>query len=36
MEDYAQFYREATDGTWNDAPFGVNTTLFIIEWDYSR
>ncbi len=36
MEDYAQFYRETTDGTWNDAPFGVNTTLFIIEWDYSR
>lgn len=39
-EDYAEFNYEKgkpgipSDGTWNDAPFMDNTTLFICEWDY--
>ena len=37
-EDYAEFNYErgtnsANDGTWNDAPFMDNTSLFICEWD---
>ena len=35
-EDYAQFNKELTDGTWNDAPFAENTRLFIIEWDNQK
>ena len=39
-EDYAEFNYEKnkpgipSDGTWNDAPFMDNTSLFICEWDY--
>lgn len=39
-EDYAEFNYDAekdwipNDGTWNDAPFMDNTSLFICEWDY--
>lgn len=39
-EDYAEFNYDLenvpytpNDGTWNDAPFGYYTTLFICEWD---
>ena len=37
-EDYAEFNYErgtnsANDGSWNDAPFMENTSLFICEWD---
>lgn len=35
-EDYAQFNKKLTDGTWNDAPFAENTRLFIIEWDNQK
>lgn len=39
-EDYAEFNYDSekdwipNDGTWNDAPFMDNTSLFICEWDY--
>ena len=33
-EDYAEFYKETQDGTWNDAKFGVNTYRFVCEWEY--
>ena len=39
-EDYAEFnyekgkYGIPSDGSWNDADFMENTTLFICEWDY--
>ena len=38
-EDYAEFNYErgtnsANDGTWNDAPFMDNTSVFICEWEY--
>ncbi len=33
QEDYAEFYKESADGTWNDAPFGSNTYRFICEWE---
>ena len=39
-EDYAEFNYERdkpgipSDGTWNDAPFMDNTTVFICEWEY--
>lgn len=32
-ENYAEFYKETQDGTWNDAPFGSNTHRFICEWE---
>lgn len=32
-EDYAEFYRKNSDGTWNDAIFAVNTHRFICEWE---
>ncbi|MCD7758001.1 MAG: ABC transporter substrate-binding protein [Clostridiales bacterium] len=32
-ENYAEFSKDAADGTWNDAPFGANTYHFICEWD---
>lgn len=32
-EDYAEFMLETNDGSWNDAPFGINTRYFIVEWD---
>ena len=31
-EDYAHFKQDG-NGTWNDAPFGSNTSNFICEWD---
>ncbi len=40
-EDFAEFnydkypkYGQPNDGTWNDAGFMENTTLFICEWEY--
>ncbi len=33
-ENYAQFYKDATDGTWNDSKLGVNSYWFVCEWDY--
>lgn len=33
-EHYAEFSKQWTDGTWNDAPFGANTYHFVCEWDY--
>ena len=39
-EDYAEFNYERgkdgipNDGTWNDAPFMDNTSIFICEWDH--
>ena len=39
-EDVAEFNYDGTkddiinDGTWNDAPFRQNTSLFICEWEY--
>ena len=39
-EDYAEFnYARSkssipNDGTWNDAPFMANTTIFICEWEF--
>ena len=40
-EDYAEFnydedpeYGQPNDGTWNDAKFMENTTIFICEWEY--
>ena len=40
-EDYAEFNYERgkedqvpCDGTWNDAPFIDNTSVFICEWEY--
>ena len=32
VENYAEFSKSA-NGTWNDAPFGVNTYRFICEWE---
>lgn len=32
-ENYAEFFKKADDGTWNDAPFGANTYHFICEWE---
>lgn len=32
-EDYAEFFKDTADGTWNDAPFKSNTHHFICEWD---
>ena len=32
-ENYAQFYSETTDGSWNDAAFGKGTHRFICEWE---
>ena len=32
-ENYAEFSKKAADGTWNDAPFGINTYHFICEWE---
>ena len=32
-EDYAEFYKDTADGTWNDATFGKNTYHFICEWE---
>lgn len=32
-ENYAEFSRNAADGTWNDAPFAANTYHFICEWE---
>lgn len=32
-ENYAEFYRKNSDGTWNDAIFAVNTHRFICEWE---
>lgn len=34
-ENYAEFAKSSSDGTWGDAPFGKNTYHFICEWDYS-
>ena len=40
-EDYAEFNYERgkgdwlpNDGTWNDAPFMDNTSVFLCEWEY--
>ena len=32
-EPYAEFYKDSSIGTWNDASFGANTWRFICEWD---
>lgn len=32
-ENYAEFYKDTADGTWNDAIFGKNTYRFICEWE---
>jgi ribosomal protein L20A (L18A) len=32
-ENYAEFFKNTKDGTWNDAPFGSNTYHFICEWE---
>lgn len=33
-ENYAQFFKDTADGTWNDSQIAVNTYKFICEWDY--
>lgn len=33
-EHYAQFDQTPEDGTWNDAPFGKNTSFIVCEWDF--
>ncbi len=33
-ENYAQFYKETADGTWNDAKIGDQSHMFLCEWDY--
>lgn len=32
-ENYAEFFKDTADGTWNDAIFGKNTYRFICEWE---
>ena len=32
-EPYGMYFYKFTDGTWNDADWGENTTAFICEWD---
>ena len=32
-EPYAEFYKNSSEGKWNDASFGANTWRFICEWD---
>lgn len=32
-ENYAQFSKDTLDGRWNDSQIGVNSWLFICEWD---
>ena len=33
-ENYAQFFKDTADGTWNDSQIAVNTYKFVCEWDY--
>ena len=33
-ENYAQFSKDTLDGQWNDSQIGVNSWLFICEWDH--
>ncbi len=32
-EDYAEFFKNTEDGTWNDSIFGKNTYHFFCEWE---
>ena len=33
VDHYGQFFASKGDGTWNDAPIGYKTTLFVLEWE---